>query len=67
MTLDQILATPRRIKFVNNTGHNLDMFSKEIDAAIFADSTELPEEIADLIRIEYVQLGDERRAIIWPV
>lgn len=66
MTLDQILATPRKILYVNNSGCDLAMFENEIRAAIYADSTELPEEIADLIRIEYVKFGDESRAIIYP-
>ena len=38
---------------------------RQIMAAVHADSTELPEEIADLLTLEFVQIdATERRAII---
>lgn len=64
MTLDKILATDRKILFVNNTVSDVSMFENEIRKAIYADSTELPEEIADLLTLTYVRFGDENRAIL---
>lgn len=63
MTLEQILATPRKIAYVDNTGEAR-MFDEQIRAAVYADSTELPSAIADIFKLTYVQIGDERRAII---
>lgn len=65
MQLNDILATDRKILFVNNTGHDVSMFENEIRAAIYADSTELPEEIADLLVLSYARISDtENRAIL---
>lgn len=65
MTLTEILNTPRKIKYVNNTHFDLSMFEKEIDFAIFNNSTDLPEEVSDLIKLTYVRISDtEQRAII---
>ena len=66
MTLDQILATDRKIAYVNNTGCDVRMFDEVIMSAIYADSTELPEEIADLFVLKYVRISDnEHRAILY--
>lgn len=65
MTHDQIMATERKIAYVNNTGSDMSMFEDEIMAAIHADSTELPEEISDLLTLSYVRISDiENRAIL---
>jgi len=65
MTLNEILSTERKIKYVNDSGMDLRMFDAQLDQMIFADSTEPPEDLADIIRVEYVKLGDERRCIIY--
>lgn len=65
MTLEQILATDRKIKYVNNSGMDLRMFDAELDAMIFANSTTPPEDLADMIRVEYVQVDEESRCIIY--
>ena len=65
MTLTQILATARKIKYVNNSGMDLRMFDDQLDTMIFANSTTPPEDLADLIRVEYAQIGDESCCIIY--
>jgi len=65
MTLAEILATDRKIKYVNNTGMDLRMFDAELDAMIFANSATPPEDLADLIRVEYVDIGSESRCILY--
>jgi hypothetical protein len=66
MKLEQILATERKIAYVNNTGVDVRMFDEVIMNAIYADSTELPEEIADLFVLKYVQISpNESRAILY--
>lgn len=66
MTLNQILATDRKIFYVNNTGVDLSWFDKQLGEMIFANSTVPPEDLADVIRVEYVQFGTESRCIIYP-
>jgi hypothetical protein len=64
MTLAEILATPRKIAYVNNTGMDLRMWHDQIMAAVEADSTTPPDDLVDLVTIRYVHLGTERRAIL---
>lgn len=64
MTLTEILATPRRIAYVDNTGMDLRMWHDQLMAVIEADSTTPPDDLVDLVTITYVELGTERRAII---
>jgi hypothetical protein len=64
MTLDQILATQRKILYVNNTGVDVSMFDEMFRVAIYANSTVLHDDVADLFTLEYVQLGNESRAIL---
>lgn len=64
MTHAEIMTTDRKIAYVDNTGEAR-MFHKEILAAVHTDSTELPEEIADLMTLSFVQISaNERRAIV---
>lgn len=64
MTLDEILATDRKVKYVNNSGMDLRLFDRQLDEMIFANCTTPPEDLADLIRVEYVQIGTESRCVI---
>lgn len=64
MTLTEILATPRKIAYVDNTGMDLRMWHDQLMAVIEADSTTPPDDLVGLVTIRYVELGTERRAII---
>lgn len=68
MTHEEIMATDRKIAYVDNTMGMVSsdpMMHKLVMAAVHADTTDLPGEIADLVVLSYVQIDDsERRAIL---
>lgn len=68
VTHDEIMSTERKIAYVDNTGGAIasdPMMHKLVMAAVHADTTDLPEEIADLVVLTYAQVGaTERRAIL---
>lgn len=51
------------IILVNNTGENLRMFDAVLIDCVRNDKP-LPEELADLIRLDIVIVGGERRGVI---
>lgn len=68
MTHEEIMATKRKIAYVDNTMGVVcsdPMLHAAVMAAVLADTTELPEELADLLVLTYVQIdATERRAIL---
>lgn len=68
MTHNEIMATERKIAYVDNTMGMVSadpMLHAAVMAAVHADTTELPEELADLVVLSYVQIdATERRAIL---
>lgn len=68
MNHQQIMATERKIAYVDNTGGAISadpLFHQVIMNAVHLDSTELPSELSDIVMLTYVQIDvTERRAIL---
>lgn len=68
MNHEQIMATERKIAYVDNTGGSVSadpILHSLVLAAVHADTTELPDDIADLFTLSYVRISDiENRAIL---
>ena len=63
----EIMATERKIAYVDNTAviSSDPMFHKLVMVAVHADTTELPEELADLVVLSYVRIdATENRAVL---